>query len=61
VPHLSTVKQVKGLPAHQKTCMHMSVDMWPIHTAKMDDNRSLPWIKAIYPWLAVVFVPGGCE
>jgi hypothetical protein len=49
------VKQEKGLSAHQKACM--SVDMWPIHTAKTDDNCFLPWIKAIYPWLAVVFVP----
>jgi hypothetical protein len=57
-PHFDAVKQQKNLPANQKACL--SVDMWPIHTAKTDDSCFLPWAKEEYPWLAVIFVPGGC-
>lgn len=59
VPHFNAVKIKKNLPPTQKACL--TIDMWPIHTAKTDDDCFLPWIKEKYPWLATVFIPGGCE
>jgi hypothetical protein len=59
VPHFNTVKERKNLSATQKAIL--TVDLWPIHTAKTDTNCFLPWMKATYPWIATIFIPGGCE
>jgi hypothetical protein len=59
VPTFNTVKERKNLSATQKAIL--TVDLWPIHTAKTDTNCFLPWMKATYPWIATIFIPGGCE
>ncbi|OSC97296.1 hypothetical protein PYCCODRAFT_1377428 [Trametes coccinea BRFM310] len=36
------------------------IDVWPVHIAKKSPDDFLPWMKATYKNIIVIFIPGGC-
>jgi hypothetical protein len=54
VKYFNKVKEREGRPADQR-CI-WQIDVWSVHrSAKFRE-----WMRKTYPWIIVVYVPGGC-
>jgi hypothetical protein len=54
VPYFLSQRALHNLPNNQR-CI-LQIDCWSVHRSV----RFLGWMKENYPWIIVLFVPGGC-
>jgi hypothetical protein len=54
VPYFNTQHTQHKLPANQK-CI-LQIDCWSVHRSA----KFLDWMASTYPWIIILFVPGGC-
>ncbi|KAG9080301.1 hypothetical protein FRC06_006811 [Ceratobasidium sp. 370] len=54
VPYFESQKKAKNLPPDQR-CI-LQVDCWSVHRSR----EFRDWLKGTYPWIMLIYVPGGC-